>query len=150
MRHIALAALLTVPLVTGCVKANPPTDTGDPIVTTPTSPTSPTSPTAPTTPTTPTTGDTTALAYNPDVKALMQSDCVICHGPSRADGNFRAATYAQVMTAVRAGSASSKLVTVTQSNGSMYRYWSGSTATRQSKAAAVRSWVVTYNAQENR
>lgn len=147
MRYIVIAAFLTLPLVTGCVKANPPTDTGDPIVTTPTSPTSPTTPASPTTPTT---GDTTALAYNPDIKALMQSDCVICHGSSRADGNFRASTYAQVMTAVRAGSASSKLVTVTQSGGSMYRYWIGSSATRQSKAAAVRSWVVTYNAQENR
>jgi hypothetical protein len=56
-----------------------------------------------------------------------------------ADGNYRMTTYAQVMAAVRAGSASSTLVAVTQSNGSMYRYWSGNAAT---KADLVRKWVV--------
>jgi hypothetical protein len=32
----------------------------------------------------------------------------------------------------------------------MYRYFSGGSATRQSKAAQMRTWIVTYNAQENR
>ncbi len=59
-------------------------------------------------------------------------------------------TYAQVMLAVRPGSASSLLVTITQPTGRMFRYFSGNTATRQAKAAEVRSWVVTYNAQEIR
>ena len=59
-------------------------------------------------------------------------------------------TYSQTMTAVRAGSASSILVAVTATNGSMYRYWSGTSATRQAKAAQMRSWVVSFNAQENR
>jgi hypothetical protein len=146
MRHRLLVALVALPLVTGCVKAKPPTDTGDPVISTPTGPTSPSAPTT-TTPTTPT---TTALAYTQDMKTLFQSDCIICHGASRADGNYRMTTYAQVMSAVRAGSASSPLVAVTQPGGSMYRYWSGSTATRSTKAARVRSWVVTYNAQETR
>ena len=145
MRHVFLAALVTLPLVAACIKVNPPTDTGDQVVSTPTSPTTPG------TPTTPATGSgTSPLAYNQDMKALFTSDCVACHGSSRADGNYRMTTYPQVMAAVRAGSASSILVSVTQSNGSMYRYWSGSTATRQAKAAQVRSWIVTYNAQENR
>lgn len=149
MRHILLAAVLALSSSVACVKAIPPTDTGDPVVSTPTSPTTP-STTTPTTPTTPTTGTDTSLAYNQDLKAIFQSDCIVCHGAGRADGNYRMTTYAQVMTAVRAGNASSKLVTTTAQNGSMYRYWSGSTATRQAKAAQVRSWVVTYNAQENR
>lgn len=136
MRHILLVALLALSSSVACVKAVPPTDTGDPLISTPTSPTRPTTP--------------TALAYNQDLKAVFQSDCVTCHGPSRADGNYRMTTYAQVMTALRAGNASSTLVTVTAQNGRMYRYWSGSTATRQAKAAQVRSWVVTFNAQENR
>jgi hypothetical protein len=84
------------------------------------------------------------------MKPLFQSDCVICHGAGRADGNYRMTTYAQVMTAVRPGSASSLLVSVTQPGGSMYRYWSGSSTTRAAKAAQVRSWVVTYSAQETR
>ena len=146
MRIAPFAAVLVLSSSAGCVKAVPPTDTGDPVVSTPTSPTTP----GTTTPTTPTTGSDTALAYNQDMRAIFQSDCISCHGSGRADGNYRMTTYAQVMTAVRAGNASSKLVTVTAQNGSMYRYWSGSTATRQSKAAQVRSWVVTYNAQENR
>ncbi len=146
-RHILLAALLALSFTVACVQAVPATDTGDQVGFTPTSPTTPTpNPT----PTTPTTGTTTVLAYNQDLKALFQSDCISCHGPGRADGNYRMTTYAQVMSAVRAGSASSKLVTTTAQNGSMYRYWSGSTATRQAKAAQVRSWVVTFNAQENR
>jgi hypothetical protein len=147
MRHTLLAALLTLPLVAGCVKANPPTDTGDPVIS---SPTSPSTPTTPTTPTTPATGDTTPLAYNPDMKALFQSDCVPCHGAGRADGNYRMTTYVQVMAAVRAGNASSTLISVTRSGGSMYRYWSGNHDTRLAKAAQVRSWIVNFNAQENR
>ena len=140
MRYAFIVTLAVLPLVAGCVKAIPATDTGDPVVSSPTSPSSPT---------TPTTSDA-ALAYNPDIKALLQTDCISCHGAGRADAGYRVTTYAQAMTAVRAGSASSLLVQVTQTNGSMYRYWSGSTTTRQAKAAQVRSWVVTYNAQENR
>lgn len=149
MRYTFLAALVALPLVAGCIKVSPPTDTGDPAVSTPSSPTGPTAPAAPSPPT-PAATSATTLAYNQDMKALFQSDCVSCHGLSRVSGNYRMTTYAQVMTAVRAGSASSILVGVTQSGGSMYRYWSGSTATRQAKAAQVRAWIVTDNAQENR
>jgi hypothetical protein len=141
VRPLFIAVFLTFPLLAGCVRANPPTDTGDPVASTPTSPSSPTGPT---------TSDTTALAYNQDLKPLFQSDCVVCHGSSRADGNYRMTTYVQVMAAVRAGNASSTLVRVTQQNGNMYRYWTGTTTTRQAKAAAVRAWVVTFSAQENR
>ena len=152
MRFAFLTALLMPALVIGCVKANPPTDTGDPVLSTPTSPSSPTSnnPTNPATPTTPTTTEPTPLAYNQDMRPLFQSDCVTCHGSGRADGNYRMTTYGQVMAAVRAGSPSSLLVLDTQPGGSMYRYWSGSNSTRSAKAAQVRSWIVTFNAQENR
>jgi hypothetical protein len=125
----------------GCVKAQPPTDTGDAdIVANPLAPSSPSGATS----------DAQPLAYNQDLQPIFSNDCVACHGRSRADGNYRMTTYAQVMTAVRPGSASSLLVVVTQPNGSMYRYFSGSSATRQAKAAQVRRWIVTYNAQENR
>lgn len=146
MRRIFFAALLVCPLVAGCVKAKPPTDTGDIV----TSITSPSTPGSGSTGTSGAAGTTTALAYTPDIQALMQSDCVSCHGASRADGGVRLHTYAAVMTQVRAGSASSRLVTATRQNGSMYRYWSGTTTTRQAKASQVQSWVVTYNAQETR
>lgn len=153
MRHTLACALLALPLIAGCVKATPPTDTGDPVVTTPTAPSTGTTTTTPTTttPTTPTTPTTaTGLSYNQDLKAVFQSDCVSCHGSGRADGNYRMTTYQQVMAAVVAGSASSRLVRVSVSGGSMYRYWSGSTATRAAKAEQVRAWVVDNKAQENR
>lgn len=85
-----------------------------------------------------------------DIAPILQADCLSCHGSGRADGNYRVTTYAQTMRGVSAGSARSSLVRTTQSNGSMYRYWSGSTATRQAKAELVRSWVVDHNAQETR
>lgn len=141
MRYPLLCVLLTLPLLAACVNAIPPTDTGDAVVSTPTAPTG-----ATTTPTT----TTTALAYTQDLRAIFQSDCVSCHGAGRADGNYRMTTYQQVMTAVVPGNANSRLVRVTQLGGSMYRYWSGSAATRQAKADQVRVWVVSNNAQENR
>ena len=84
------------------------------------------------------------------MKSIFAPDCVPCHGGSRAEAGYRMTTYSQVMTAVRAGSSSSLLIRVTQPSGSMYRYWNGSTATRQSKATQVRDWIVTYNAQATR
>lgn len=150
MRHTIIAILLVLPLVAGCVKAKPATDTGDSVVSSPTSPSTPTTGTGTTGTSGGTTSTATALAYNPDIKAILQTDCLSCHGSGRADGGYRVSTYSQTMAAVRAGSASSALISVTRSGGSMYRYWSGSTASRQAKAEQVRSWIVTYNAQENR
>ena len=48
------------------------------------------------------------------------------------------------------GRSNSALVSVTRSSGSMYRYWSGSTAIRQAKADLILKWIVNFNAQENR
>jgi hypothetical protein len=128
------------------VAVQPPTDTGDLNAASPTSPTAPTNtPTNPTNPATP-----TPLAYDPDMKAIFASDCVPCHGGSRVAGNYRMTTYSQVMAAVRPGSATSILVLVAQPSGNMYRYWSGSSTTRQAKARQVRDWIVTYNAQATR
>jgi hypothetical protein len=143
---VVVLALVLAVSAASCVAVQPATDTGDPS----SAITSITGPSTPTNPTTPTPATSTVLAYDPDMKPLFASDCVTCHGGSRVDGNYRMNTYAQVMTAVRAGSASSPLVTTTQQNGRMYRYFSGSSATRQSKAAQVLSWVVTYRAQETR
>ncbi len=134
------SAFVLLLISAGCITPIPATDTGDPS-TTPLGPSgTPTSPVA----------AQDSVAYDPDMKALFSSDCVVCHGSARADANYRVTTYAQTMALVRPGNASSRLVTATQQNGSMYRYFSGGSATRQAKAALVRSWVVTYNAQETR
>jgi len=145
LRHglFIIFILLAVAAAFSCVQAKPPTDTGDPL--TPTSPTNGggTTPAAPTTSTGP-------FAYDPDLKAVFVSDCVLCHGGSRVDGNYRMTTYAEVMRDVTPGNASSRLVVDTQSRGSMYRYFSGSTATRQAKSNMVYSWVVNNQAQQTR
>ncbi len=121
--------------LSSCVQVDPAIDTGDAGVAV----SSPTGPSPPTTP----------LAYTTHIAPVFAADCVVCHGTGRVDGNFRANSYAQVMRAVIPGNAASVLVRVTQQNGGMYRYFSGNAAARQSKAATVRTWVVTYNAQEN-
>ena len=56
-------------------------------------------------------------------------------------------TYANVLRAVNAGSANSKLVTTTQSRGSMFRYFTGD---RNTKADLVRRWVVDFKAAQTR
>jgi hypothetical protein len=84
------------------------------------------------------------------MKPLFNADCVLCHGPTRADGNYRMDTYAAVTREAQSLSVRSGVVETTQPGHSMYPYWSGSEATRQAKAATVLSWVVTYRAQEKR
>jgi hypothetical protein len=144
-KSLAAAVMVLAVSTAACVRAQPPTDTGgDAVVSNPIAPTTPADPSGGTS------GQSTALAYNPDMKSIFVSDCVPCHGSGRADGNYRMTTYAQVMTAVRPGNPYSVLIQVTQRNGSMYRYFSGTSTTRQAKADAVRTWIVTDNAQENR
>jgi hypothetical protein len=96
---------------------------------------------------TPTPTPTVAVAYTPDMVPVFQQDCVSCHSGSRPDGNYSMTSYQNVMRMVTPGSANSKLVTSTQSRGSMYRYWSGNAA---QKAELVRTWVVTYKAAQTR
>lgn len=141
------APLLVSLLLAGCVQVTPATDTGGLSLATPTGPSAtPTGTTA--TPTNPTPADPgQALAYNPDVKPVFDSDCVPCHSTSRPLGRYSMSTYRDVMAAVRPGSASSALVVTTQSRGSMYRYFSGN---RAAKADLVRRWVVDFAAQQTR
>ena len=110
-----------------------------------TSPTAPTAPTTPADPGTPTTPAPAGLTYTTDIAPIMNADCVPCHGPVRHDAGYNLATYAGVMRAVTAGSASSLLVRVTQTNGVMYGQLSGN---RAQKAQTIRDWVVTWKAQQ--
>ena len=85
---------------------------------------------------------TSPLAYDPDIKAILQSDCVKCHGTG-ASGGFSVTTYAGVMAAVRPGDAQSLLVTYTQPGGCMYCHLSGD---RDVRSGMIRDWVVTFDA----
>jgi len=143
------AGVLLVGFAMACVKVQPPTDTGG---ITSSSQASVSGPSAAATPTASPgaaspTPSTTTLAYTPDLEPIFASDCLVCHNDRNALGRYSMSSYTAVMRAVTPGNASSTLVRVTQSNGSMYRYWSGD---RQAKAAKTRDWVVTNRAAQTR
>jgi hypothetical protein len=78
------------------------------------------------------------VAYS-DLQPIFATDCVPCHGGSRPAARYSMTGYTGVMAAVRAGSASSALVIVTQPGGVMYAFLSGD---RAGKAAMIRTWVL--------
>ena len=93
------------------------------------------------------TGTATPLAYVNDIKPILDSDCVECHGPRLRENGVDLSTYANVMRTVQAGSANSLLVRVTRSNGIMYGNLTGNRAV---KSESIRSWVVDSRAAETR
>lgn len=127
-----------------CITRDPNVDTGNEI----TSPTVSTGTTPTTEPTSPTPAPgTVTVAYNEDIAPILRADCQRCHGGSRPDAGYSVDTYALTLREVRIGDARSRLVTSTQSRGSMYRYWSGNAA---AKAELVRKWVVENGAAQSR
>ena len=157
MRASCIPAVIVLGLSWACVKAQPATDTGEfgtsasrASVSGPTDVVAPTpSPagSASPTPSPVATPSGVTIAYTPDMQPVFASDCLVCHSDRNALGRYSMSTYASVLRAVSPGSASSTLVRVTQSNGSMYRYWSGD---RQAKANLTRDWVVANRAAQSR
>ncbi|MGE3841079.1 MAG: hypothetical protein AB7I50_05785 [Vicinamibacterales bacterium] len=92
-------------------------------------------------------GTTATVSYVQDIKPILDSDCIVCHGASRPEKGVSLNTYANVMRQVVAGSTASRLIRETASNGSMYRYFTGS---KTNKSALIRSWIVDNNAVETR
>ena len=130
-RASALAASALTVALAGCSNGVPlgPSD----------GPTQATTAASSTTPTTTTpTPTTTAVAYT-DLLPIFNSDCTPCHGTRSPAARYSTASYAGVMAGVRAGSASSALVIVTQPGGLMYGFLSGD---RAGKAALIRTWVL--------
>ena len=90
------------------------------------------------------TGSTT-VTYVKDVQPILASDCVSCHGGSRPEGGVTLTTYAGVLGVVAIGSASSKLIQVTQPGGLMYSMLTGD---RTTKAQTIYDWIMTSSAAQ--
>jgi hypothetical protein len=123
-------ALITSCVVSGCVKASPAIDTGDPGF-----------------PFGPSGIGVRPLAYVQDIKPIFDVDCASCHSSRDARGNYSVSTYADAISGQRPGDARSPAVVDCSPGGSMYRYFSGDAVT---KATKVFRWMVVYNAAETR
>jgi hypothetical protein len=117
-------------LAAACVQSRPASDTGDPGF-----------------PFGPSAIGVQPLAYVPDIKPILDGDCLSCHSTRNPRGDYSVGTYDDVMRGQRVGDASSSLVVDCSPGGSMYRYFSGDATT---KATAIFRWMVYYNAAPTR
>jgi hypothetical protein len=91
------------------------------------------------------------LAYVPDIKPILDRDCLECHrsngrGNERA-GDYSVSTYADVMEGQTRGDAKSSLVRTCAPGGSMYQYFRGDA---QTSATLLFRWLVYYNGAQTR
>jgi hypothetical protein len=128
--HPLLPVLGLLLTASGCIKAQPATDSGDPGF-----------------PFGPSAATVSSLAYVQDIKPILDRDCLRCHGGGDTSGGYSVSTYASVMAGQRPGDASGTLVVDCAPGGSMYRYFSGDAVTSATK---VFRWMVVYNAAQTR
>ncbi len=104
---------------------------------------------SPTSPSTVPTGSVglgiTTYTFTNDVKSIVNSDCISCHGSSRQEAGYNFTTYQGVMRAVIAGSDQSPLVRATGPRGAMYAELNGN---RAQKSQILYDWVVNSHAAE--
>jgi hypothetical protein len=82
---------------------------------------------------------TVTVAYNPDIKPILDSSCRSCHA--------QLGSYAGTLLVVRPGDPSSPLVVKTQPGGSMNSKLPGN---RAANAELIRRWVVENGAAQSR
>ena len=126
------AALLAV--MGGCIKGQTAADMGDPGF-----------------PFGPSALPTGQLAYIPDIKPILDRDCLSCHrtagGRDERAGGYSVSTYAEVLAGQTPGDAKSSLVRTCAPGGSMYPYFSGNA---QTSATLLFRWLVYYNGAQTR
>ena|SRR5437899_2008058 len=130
-RRLALSLMMAAACMgSACVQGRPASDNGDPGF-----------------PFGPSAIGVQPLAYVPDIKPILDGDCLSCHSVRNPRGNYSVVNYEAVMNGQRVGDASSSLVVDCSPGGSMYQYFSGDATT---KATAIFRWMVYYNAAQTR
>lgn len=86
----------------------------------------------------------TNLTYTNDIRPLLATNCVSCHGQIVQQQGPNFTTYNSVLAALTPGDAS-LIVRVTQPGGLMYGMLSGD---RNQKAGLIYDWVVTSKAAQ--
>jgi hypothetical protein len=132
---ILLSSAVVVGLIAGgCIKGQAAADTGDPGF-----------------PFGPSAISTDKLAYIPDIKPILDRDCLSCHRTGRGEderaGGYSVSTYAEVLAGQTPGDAKSSLVRTCAPGGSMYRYFSGDA---QTSATLLFRWLVYYYGAQTR
>jgi len=86
-----------------------------------------------------------ALTYVNDIKPIMDSNCIMCHGGPSPTAGRDFSTYAGVMTVVTPGDPNSRLIQMTRTGGAMHFYLNPNPDVR---AQTIYDWIVTYAAPE--
>jgi len=87
----------------------------------------------------------TSLTYSANIAPILASDCTYCHNSSNRNGNVYLTSYTGVLRTLTPGNANSLLIQVTRPGGLMY---SNFRSTPAEKAAAIRKWIVDFNATQ--
>ena len=132
---LLLVAALVSFIAAGCIKGQAATDSGDPGF-----------------PFGPSAISTQQLAYVPDIKPILDRDCLSCHrsngrGEDDRAGGYSVSTYADVLAGQTPGDAKSSLVRTCAPGGSMYQYLSGDA---QTSATVLFRWLVYYYGAQTR
>ena len=85
------------------------------------------------------------LTYVTDIKPIMDSNCIMCHGGPQPTAGRDFSTYAGVMTVVTPGDPNSRIIQMTRTGGSMHFYLNPNPDVR---AQTIYDWIVTYGAPQ--
>ena len=86
-----------------------------------------------------------AITYVNNIKAIMDSNCIMCHGGPFPTAGRDFSTYAGVMTVVTPGDPNSRIIQMTKPGGPMNGFLNPDPIGR---AQMIYDWIVTYGAPQ--
>jgi hypothetical protein len=85
------------------------------------------------------------LTYMTDIKPIMDSNCVFCHGGSQPTAGRDFSTYQGVMTVVTPGDPNSRIIQMTKPGAPMHGYLNPDPL---GKADTIYRWIVNFGAPQ--